>query len=89
MRMLAITVQVTVRTDPFEIVLRRQNNFVIAAVVNVLQFSIINQKLKRFGIVLALANLKHEVQVRSGEMKALKARVFVVLIQTIEISQKG
>ncbi len=68
------------RAYPFEVMLRRKNDLMVAAVVDVLERAAIDKEFERFGVVVALANLEHHVQMRSGEMKALETCVFVVFV---------
>ncbi len=86
--MLAITVKLASRPDPFKIVLRWEVNFVVATVALVSQFAFVVEKLECLGVVDGFANLEHQIEVRSLFKEPLKASVFVVFVKREKILLK-
>ena len=83
--MQAAAMQIAMSADPFEIVLRREDDLVIAAIVEVMQRFAVDQQFERLDIRGCLADLKHHVQVRPDEMKLGKPCVLVVFVKLEEI----
>ena len=81
MRMLSSAMLLASRRNPFEIVLIREDNFVIATIVDVLERIAIDQKLERLGVGRRFSDAKHQKQMRSNDVELRKLSVFVVFVQ--------
>ena len=72
-------------TLPLEVVLWRIFDFVVAAIVDVLETFVLDKELESLDVGERFACAEHEVKVRPRNVKLRKPGVFVVLVECFEV----
>ncbi len=86
--MFAVSMLFTVRALPRELMLRRQRDFMLAAIVYIDKCVLFDPPFERFDIRGRLADLKDHVQERTAGVEAAEEGVLVETVERCEVGDK-